>query len=107
MLTTALRWQTLVAELPLPQAVAVVSQRFEKALTSGFAKTRRNSSDSFEENDVRVADFLGRHADAAQRALEWPTGIRRHGTGQLLPSNGGGEDNHDGFFYAAIEKRGG
>jgi 16S rRNA (cytosine967-C5)-methyltransferase len=60
-----------------------------------------------EENDARVADFLGRHANAARRELEWPAGIRRHGMGQLLPSNGGGEDNHDGFFYAAIEKRGG
>jgi 16S rRNA (cytosine967-C5)-methyltransferase len=60
-----------------------------------------------EENDIRVADFLDRHDDGVRRELDWPTGVRRIGAGQLLPSNGGGEDNHDGFFYAAIEKRGG
>jgi 16S rRNA (cytosine967-C5)-methyltransferase len=58
-----------------------------------------------EENENRVADFLDRHGDAARVPLEWPTGLRRHGQGQLLPSAGRGEDNHDGFFYAALEKR--
>ena len=60
-----------------------------------------------EENEVRVADFLSRHSDASRRALPWPQGLRRHGEGQLLPADGSGEDNHDGFFYALLEKRGG
>lgn len=60
-----------------------------------------------EENEARVTDFLSRHADAQRRELDWPPGLRRHATGQLLPANGGGEDNHDGFFYAAIEKSSG
>jgi 16S rRNA (cytosine967-C5)-methyltransferase len=60
-----------------------------------------------EENEVRVRDFLSRQANAVRRELEWPDGVRRHGEGQLLPAAGAGEDNHDGFFYALVEKRGG
>jgi 16S rRNA (cytosine967-C5)-methyltransferase len=60
-----------------------------------------------EENEVRVRDFLSRHPDAWRRELPWPDGVRRHGDGQLLPADGAGEDNHDGFFYALVEKRGG
>jgi 16S rRNA (cytosine967-C5)-methyltransferase len=58
-----------------------------------------------EENELRVADFIARHADASRADLTWPEGLSRYGAGQLLPANGGGEDNHDGFFYALIEKR--
>jgi 16S rRNA (cytosine967-C5)-methyltransferase len=60
-----------------------------------------------EENEVRVRDFLSRHPDAWRREVPWPDGVRRHGDGQLLPADGAGEDNHDGFFYALVEKRGG
>jgi len=60
-----------------------------------------------QENEVPVADFLSRHPDALRRSLPWPPGLRRHGEGQLLPADGAGEDNHDGFFYALVEKRGG
>ena len=60
-----------------------------------------------EENEVRVRDFLSRHVDAVRVELAWPEGVRRHGQGQLLPADGAGEDNHDGFFYALVEKRGG
>ena len=58
-----------------------------------------------EENELRVADFIARHVDASRCDLRWPDGLSRHGAGQLLPANGGGEDNHDGFFYALIERR--
>ena len=60
-----------------------------------------------EENEVRVRDFLARKPDAFRLELAWPEGMRRHGQGQLLPADGAGEDNHDGFFYALVEKRGG
>jgi len=59
-----------------------------------------------EENESRVADFVARHDNAVRRPLELPAGMRRGGAGQLLPSSGSAEDNHDGFFYAALEKRG-
>jgi 16S rRNA C967 or C1407 C5-methylase (RsmB/RsmF family) len=39
-------------------------------------------------------------------ALPWPDGLQRMGDGNL-PAGGAGEDNHDGFFYALLEKRGG
>jgi 16S rRNA (cytosine967-C5)-methyltransferase len=60
-----------------------------------------------DENEVQVRDFLSRHANAYRCALAWPAGLRRESEGQLLPADGGGEDNHDGFFYALLEKRGG
>jgi 16S rRNA (cytosine967-C5)-methyltransferase len=60
-----------------------------------------------EENEVQVRDFLSRHPDAYRCALAWPDGVKRESEGQLLPADGGGEDNHDGFFYALLEKRGG
>ncbi|MEO7762584.1 MAG: 16S rRNA (cytosine(967)-C(5))-methyltransferase RsmB [Casimicrobiaceae bacterium] len=60
-----------------------------------------------EENEVPIADFLARYADARRCELPWPGGLRRQGEGQLLPADGAGEDNHDGFFYALLEKRGG
>ena len=57
------------------------------------------------ENDDQVRDFLGRHEDAVRVAIEWPAGLSVHGEGQLLPVTRGTEENHDGFFYALIEKR--
>ncbi|MBK7473860.1 MAG: 16S rRNA (cytosine(967)-C(5))-methyltransferase RsmB [Betaproteobacteria bacterium] len=60
-----------------------------------------------EENEAPVKSFLGRHRDAIRCALPWPDGLQRMGDGQLLPAGGAGEDNHDGFFYALLEKRGG
>lgn len=59
------------------------------------------------ENDDQVRDFLARHDDAMRIAIQWPEGLSVHGNGQLLPVNRGTEENHDGFFYALIEKRGG
>lgn len=58
-----------------------------------------------EENEARVKELMGSHQDAVRCALPWPEGLKRHGEGQLLPSGGAGEDNHDGFFYALLEKR--
>lgn len=48
-----------------------------------------------EENQQQIDSFIAAHADARQLQLdgEWVT------PGQLLPN-----DNHDGFFYALLEK---
>ena len=55
------------------------------------------------ENDDQVAGFATRHSDAARLPLTLPAGI--DGTnGQLLPSGAGAEHNHDGFFYALLQK---
>ena len=60
-----------------------------------------------EENETPVRELMAKHGDAIRCALPWPEGLKRHGDGQLLPAGGAAEDNHDGFFYALLEKRGG
>ena len=61
------------------------------------------------ENDAQVDAFVARHADAVRLPLEphMPAAVSLHGPGQLLPVARGAEENHDGFFYALVEKRGG
>jgi len=55
------------------------------------------------ENDDQVAGFVTRHSDAARLPLALPAGV--DGTnGQLLPAGAGAEHNHDGFFYALLQK---
>jgi 16S rRNA (cytosine967-C5)-methyltransferase len=56
------------------------------------------------ENDGQVAAFLARHVDALQLPLRLPSGFH-HDNGQLLPSGPGAEHNHDGFFYALLQKQ--
>lgn len=60
-----------------------------------------------EENETQVKELMAKHRDTIRCALPWPDGLKRHGDGQLLPEGGAAEDNHDGFFYALLEKRGG
>ena len=60
-----------------------------------------------EENEAPVSALMARQQDAIRCTLPWPAGVRRHREGQLLPAGGGAEDNHDGFFYALLEKRNG
>jgi len=52
------------------------------------------------ENDQQVANFLSRHADARRLPLPALPVAAGAPDGQLLPSA-----SHDGFFYAALEKR--
>jgi 16S rRNA (cytosine967-C5)-methyltransferase len=56
------------------------------------------------ENEGQVAAFLARHADALRLPLRLPPGVA-DGNGQLLPSGPGAEHNHDGFFYALLQKQ--
>ncbi len=55
------------------------------------------------ENAEQIDDFLARHPDATraqlQRACTWVDA-----DGQLLPAEGTAEHNHDGFFYALLQK---
>ncbi|MEP7083375.1 MAG: 16S rRNA (cytosine(967)-C(5))-methyltransferase RsmB [Betaproteobacteria bacterium] len=60
-----------------------------------------------QENEKPVRELMARHPDVLRRALPWPAGLKTSGEGQLLPAGGAAEDNHDGFFYALLEKRGG
>jgi 16S rRNA (cytosine967-C5)-methyltransferase len=55
------------------------------------------------ENADQVDAFVARHRDAARLALESPISLEAP-SGQLLPVEGDAEHNHDGFFYALIEK---
>jgi 16S rRNA (cytosine967-C5)-methyltransferase len=55
------------------------------------------------ENDDQVAGFEARHSDAARLPLALPAGIHT-ANGQLLPAGPGAEHNHDGFFYALLQK---
>lgn len=59
------------------------------------------------ENERQVEWCIARFADASRLPLDMPPGPTLHGAGQLLPVGRGAEENHDGFFYALIEKRGG
>ena len=59
------------------------------------------------ENEARVEELMAKHRDAIRCALPWPADVKRHGDGQLLPASGAAGDNHDGFFYALLEKRSG
>jgi 16S rRNA (cytosine967-C5)-methyltransferase len=54
------------------------------------------------ENEEQVESFLARHDDAAALPLSLPGDASE---GQLLPSTGGPEHNHDGFFYARLTKK--
>lgn len=52
-----------------------------------------------EENAQQIATFLARHSDAKQQTWR-ALGISQVVAGQLLPNH-----EHDGFFYALLEKR--
>ena len=53
------------------------------------------------ENDDQIAVFLAAHADAKPVPLALPKGSIG---GQLLPGRAGAAHNHDGFFYALVQK---
>ena len=55
------------------------------------------------ENDDQIAAFLQRHRDALRIRLTLPA---EYGAidGQLLPAAPGAAHNHDGFFYALLQK---
>jgi len=55
------------------------------------------------ENGDQVDGFIARHPDAVRIGLELPASFAAI-EGQLLPVEGDAEHNHDGFFYALIEK---
>jgi 16S rRNA (cytosine967-C5)-methyltransferase len=55
-----------------------------------------------EENEQQVAAFLERHSDASALPVRLPPCWAT--AGQLLPAAGAAEHNHDGFFYARLQK---
>jgi 16S rRNA (cytosine967-C5)-methyltransferase len=55
------------------------------------------------ENAEQVDAFVLRHRDAARTRLELPS-LPAASECQLLPVAGDAEHNHDGFFYALLEK---
>ncbi len=56
-----------------------------------------------EENETRIAEFIGRTPDALRETLSFEAEIP-HSGGQLLPSPEAAGHNHDGFFYALLRK---
>jgi len=56
------------------------------------------------ENNEQVAAFIAGHDDALRLPLHLPAGLQDD-DGQLLPSGAGAEHNHDGFFYALLQKK--
>ena len=56
------------------------------------------------ENANQVAAFVARHPDASCVPLQFPAGLEED-HGQLLPAPSGAEHNHDGFFYALLQKQ--
>jgi len=57
-----------------------------------------------EENAGSVEHFMNRHVDAVHVPSSWPGDTVRALGGQLLPGGRGAEHNHDGFFYAVLQK---
>jgi 16S rRNA (cytosine967-C5)-methyltransferase len=55
------------------------------------------------ENAQQVDAFLVRHSDASRTPLELPRSFAAEG-GQVLPAAVDAEHNHDGFFYALLQK---
>ena len=55
------------------------------------------------ENAQQVDAFLARHADASRSPLALPRSFAAEG-GQVLPAAVDAEHNHDGFFYALLQK---
>jgi 16S rRNA (cytosine967-C5)-methyltransferase len=55
------------------------------------------------ENAEQVEAFVTRHPDASRARLDLPSSLMAS-DGQLLPVEGDAEHNHDGFFYALLEK---
>jgi 16S rRNA (cytosine967-C5)-methyltransferase len=55
------------------------------------------------ENDDRIVSFLERHRDALRIRLTLPAEYAAI-DGQLLPAAPGAAHNHDGFFYALLQK---
>jgi 16S rRNA (cytosine967-C5)-methyltransferase len=56
------------------------------------------------ENSDRIAAFMAGHDDVLRLPLLFPAGFHDE-EGQLLPSGAGTEHNHDGFFYALLQKK--
>ena len=56
------------------------------------------------ENGDRIEAFTARHTDAQREPLVLPGEIDAEG-GQVLPVGPDAEHNHDGFFYALLDKR--
>jgi 16S rRNA (cytosine967-C5)-methyltransferase len=54
------------------------------------------------ENAQQIGAFLERHSDATLLPLHVPSCCGA--AGQLLPAAGAAEHNHDGFFYARLQK---
>jgi 16S rRNA (cytosine967-C5)-methyltransferase len=52
-----------------------------------------------EENQAQIESFLERHGDARRLTLPEPHTNAQMLAGQILP-----DDNHDGFFYALLQK---
>ena len=55
------------------------------------------------ENEDQIEAFLARHADASPMEVALPE-VNDAVGGQLLPAAGRAEHNHDGFFYALLQK---
>jgi len=55
------------------------------------------------ENAAQTDAFLARHADATRLPLQL-SAAPACADGQLLPAEGDAEHNHDGFFYALLQK---
>jgi 16S rRNA (cytosine967-C5)-methyltransferase len=55
------------------------------------------------ENSAQVDAFVSRHRDASRAQCALPLEVGAIG-GQLLPAGAGAAHNHDGFFYALLQK---
>ena len=75
-----------------------------KAISRHSRHSRTGCSIFRRENGDRIEAFTARHTDAQREPLVLPGEIDAEG-GQVLPVGPDAEHNHDGFFYALLDKR--
>ncbi|MEO8738651.1 MAG: 16S rRNA (cytosine(967)-C(5))-methyltransferase RsmB [Casimicrobiaceae bacterium] len=88
-------------------AFGAQQQRLLDALWPGLAPGGRllytTCSIFAAENATQVAAFVARQPNASPVPLQFPAGFDAD-QGQLLPAPASAEHNHDGFFYALLQK---
>ncbi len=95
-----IKWLRRMSDIPqFVKQQQLMLDSLWRLLASGGKLLYTTCSIFQEENSLQVADFLVRHADAKQLPLSGVHALDRTPDGQLLP-----DSEHDGFFYALLQK---
>jgi 16S rRNA (cytosine967-C5)-methyltransferase len=96
-----IKWLRRVTDLPeLAASQRAIADALWPLLARGGKMLYATCSVFEEENEHAVTEFISRHSDACRIAFTLPGESR----GQLLPAMPEAAQNHDGFYYALIQK---